>query len=72
MEKVGFKLCRSLESRKVEKAERAFRGLRDRMGYVVQVGGRGRAGKVGRSTWRSSKGQLVPGPEHQRDWREKD
>lgn len=41
MEKVGFELCRSLGSRKVEKAERAFRGLRDKMGYVMQVGGRG-------------------------------
>ena len=45
MEKVGFKLCRSLGSRKAEKAERAFQGLRDRMGHV-QVGGRGRAGEV--------------------------
>ena len=44
MEKVGFELCRSLGSKRVEKAERAFQGLRDRMGHVVQVGARGRAG----------------------------
>lgn len=50
MEKVGFELCRSLGSKRVEKAERAFQGLRDRMGHVVQVGARGRAGNVGRST----------------------
>lgn len=35
MEKVGFELCRSLGSKRVEKAERAFQGLRDRMGHVA-------------------------------------
>lgn len=73
VEKAGFELWRSLGSGMVGKSERAFRGLRDRIEHVMQMGAKDEGWKPrGRPTWRSSKGWMIPGPEHQRDWREKD